>query len=215
MARLPHYLVTFSGILGTVSSPLETWSFGLRTATPDGFGDFVPQAYADGCRDAYVAGIDPLMPTDVLLRQTRVAAIDDTGKYMVGPDGAYMMANNTSGAGGSGAPRALPASAALAVTLTTARSGPTGKGRIFLPFPAVPIDSGDKLISVASADLVVNAVKTLINGINNVAGLPGVVVASSKGYHSPVTGIKVGRRPDVLRSRSRAQVENYRIASLP
>ena len=139
---------------------------------------------------------------------------------MIGADGKYVedarVVNVTDTMGGgaetNGAAYAR-AQTALAVSLVTGRRGPTGKGRFYLPCPTALHDD-TFLISAAAAEGVRASAVTLINDLNNLPGLDsfpsfGVVVASSKGYNTPVTGVRVGRVVDVIRSRRSSIAEAY------
>ncbi len=133
----------------------------------------------------------------------------------IGPDGRYLAAPRmveVNQAGGGGALR-YPFQIALAVSLSTERRGPSGRGRFFLPSPTFNLgaETGQfPTTEIADATL---AVRTFLNAVNDQPGLEGnaprVVVASSKGFNTDVTGVRIGTVPDTIRSRRRQLVETY------
>lgn len=105
-----------------------------------------------------------------------------------------------------------PPQVALAVSLETGRRGATGRGRFFLPCPGQGLGA-DLGVVPAAVDELETSVVQLINDLNNWPGVeaarPKVTVASSKGYNSDVTGVRVGHAFDTIRSRRRDLLERY------
>ena len=102
----------------------------------------------------------------------------------------------------------------LAVSLNTDRRGPSGKGRFFLPQPAVGINPADGFrMSATDAAAINGSVEEFVEALNNQPGIDWqdaqVVVASTKGYNTPVTSVRTGRRLDIVCSRANRISENY------
>lgn len=212
MAKPAHHRLTFSGVVGTSSAPIEQWSFGLSLsddATINAWDDLTIDAYASSMKDAYAANIDPIMQATTVLTEVRYACIGADGIHVrTRPDGSYVQGIWTGvDAGGLGA-IGMPLEVAIVATFDTARSGPRGRGRIFLPFPAFDVDTLSKRLNDVQAANIAGPVAELIRDVNS-AGDPVVSVVSKFGFVSPVTRVRVGRVPDVLRSRRRDAVEGY------
>jgi hypothetical protein len=163
---------------------------------------------------AFVTRPASLIPGRVELTRVKVASI--------GPDGLYTRDSWESdlpvvaGVAASGA--FMPAQVCMVASLMTGRRGPSGRGRMFLPCRALNIGT-DLGIPAADALGLAGSVSQLLNDINNEPGLDPaadqrVVVASSKGFSTAVTGVRVGRVPDVIRSRRAQLAENYQTAAL-
>lgn len=207
--------ITWSGIRGSVVAPLETWSFSLNTRPDplmDAFTEVQMKGVATAATTAYNAAWPPEMPSDVILTQTRVALLDGLGKTKVRADGSYRQGIDLQPISGGKALNYMPLQAALVVSLTTGRAGPSGKGRFFLPWPGFNPNTQDKRLSTTDTVTLMNAARAFIVAVNAIS-LP-VVVASSKGYLTDVTGLRVGRVPDTLRSRRRDALEAYETRSL-
>lgn len=217
MVRPAHTLVEFSGVFGAVISPIEEWSFGLRCS-----GTVLPENLATvalACETAYGEYFPPVMRQDVTLTRTRVANIkgqdsdDVAGRIARNADGSYQLADEAGSITGSGTSGAtLPTHVALAVSLTTARAGATGRGRIFVPFPSVAL-STSRLVETADAQGLATRFRDFVTTINAIGILGPVSVVSSKGYATPVNGVRVGRVPDTQRSRRNRRDEGYASAS--
>jgi len=70
------------------------------------------------------------------------------------------------------------------------------------------------LIAESDVNTIRARAATMLSDINNApgydsGGAPTVVVASTKGYNTPVTGVRVGRVMDTIRSRRRQLSESY------
>lgn len=217
MAKPSHYLITFSGIHGSVNAPAEEWAFTIKSgglAIPETVAGL--QQPADELSLLYATQLAGLFRTDQTLTRVRIAAFDgNTQRTALDGNGAYMQADADTPRPGIVVPSTsnrMPIQTSLCVSLDTARAGARGRGRFFLPWPAVGIEA-DFRISTVSRDLVADAVQAFLDGINNI-GLPGesnlqVSVVSSFGHITPVTGCRVGRVPDTMRSRRGDLLEDY------
>lgn len=214
-----HNRLIVSGIFGSIAQPSEIWSFSLKTGPRVFASDADRQSAAVALKDAYTTHLSPLLPSWVWATRFRVSQhLELTGDTSVNDQGGYNQADENVNVPGSGPSSTVyPLSTALCVSLTTNRDGPTGKGRFYLPMPAMAL-SGDFRISEANATEVATAAKNFIAAINGSVIAPGpeddVVVSSSKGYNSLVTGVRVGRVPDTMRSRRSAQLEGWSSVAL-
>ena len=211
----PHGKLTMSGTLGAQEGSPERWSMSL-SLRPSGWFNATDSA---GRREDIVADVKAFWarPASAIaniarLTQVKFAPIGVNGKYSGDPFVYDFLPVLAAGGG-----LLHPYNVSLCVSLTTARRGPTGKGRIFLPLPTLAVnDQG--LCGNAAVQGVAASVQTLLTALNNAPGLDvqdnEVVVASSKGYLSLVTGVRAGLVLDTVRSRRRALVENYG-ATLP
>jgi hypothetical protein len=218
MARPAHGLIRFSGIFkdGSSGGPIEQWVWGLRTAATAAAlteGDMVLKVSA--LKDLWSTQIGPHMPSYVTLTEVAIAAIGADGKQPVNSTGGYVGAHKqTFAVNGSRALSSRKATQdAVCVTLTTGRAGPTGKGRIFLPCPSADLGP-DLRLDVDEVTALGTGVRNMLENLRDDPTFAGVVVASSLGFLSPVTGIKVGRVVDTMRSRRRSLHEDYVVLPL-
>lgn len=199
----PHRRLTFEGIFGTLLAPVEEWSFRLTLApniVEDGNDAAVTSAAS-----AWTTHIAPLCRPTARLTRVKLARIGADGLYTDDPT-----VKDVDTAGTSAATAILPLQVALAISLTTARRGATGRGRIFLPAPGLSnLNATDGLISVPNQTQFATAAAAFIQAINGAPRLGNVVIASSKGYLTTVNGVRVGRVPDVIRSRRSKLQEVY------
>lgn len=193
-----HRRLTISGVFGTAAAPYERWSFRLNFGVGEA-GDLVPLA------DTAVANLTTLLAgikTDARVTEVKAASIDANGLYDADPEIRVLDSPGT-GTGGQPLPQV-----ALAVSLTTDRRGPTGRGRIYYPMPAADVGAGGTF-SAMYADTTAQRVASFLSALNQPAGFGNAVVASSKGYLTPVTGVRCGRVPDTMRSRRTSIPEDY------
>ena len=219
---VPHALVTISGIFGEYASPTEEWSVGLRFTGPVGATVAVYQAEANAVRAAWLQHMVGIFRPSVQATRFRVASINENGHVARGPEGQYLQADNiVQTIGTNASTQVMPLSTALVVGLDSDRAGPTGKGRIFLPFPGYPLDASFRL-ATASALGVANALTAYVRVLDapigpaedNLPGLGPLLVVSSKGYASEVRRIRCGTVPDTMRSRRGRQPEQYQSTTI-
>lgn len=213
MPRPAHTLYTWSGDLGATGGIVEHWSFSLRCTggvTPNEGG---LQTHANNATDAFLLTLLQQVGSNVHLTNVTVARVGADGKWATLPSGAYDKAEwNGLGTGAIAGVAPVPAQAALVVSLATARAGASGKGRFFLPVGRLALGA-DGRIDAARAQTFANAAADFIGRINAI-GEP-VSVVSSKGFSSPVTGVRVGRVIDTMRSRRSDIPEEYVTAPVP
>lgn len=215
MAKPAHTRVTFEGVVGTAAAPLERWSLNVNfpaDAEPLTGTQLVSDSVAEDAAGAWVASFQNDMPSDVVLTQVKVAHVNADGHVGLRADGSYAQGVWTGELAGEQPPQAMPLQTALCVSLVTARSGPTGKGRFFLPWPGYSVSTSTKILSEANATSAATLAVAFLNSLATSLTFPPQVV-SSKGYMSQVVGVRVGRVPDTMRSRREDLPEGY--VSLP
>lgn len=214
MPRPAHCLLTYSGVFGAASAPVEIWSWSMTFRDTADHGG-TTQALADKASALWDASVRTVTPGFLALTRTRVAFLGD-GQHVNQLDTGYDQADNlTSIQGSAGASGYLPLQTALAVSFYTARPGATGRGRAFLPLQGVALDQGDFIVSTSRAQAFADAVATIGRGMSTGPG-PVVgqhAVMSSKGYATDVTSYRCGRVPDTMRSRRNALKESYVIVA--
>lgn len=206
-----HIRITASGTFGETST-MERWSWRLNMSDPlasedpvddqDQMDDIVADITAFHSRPASMIGLHSR------LREIKVARIGPDGKYLEDPRIAAVNVN-----GGQNNPIVYPPQVALAVSLGSDRRGASGRGRFYLPGPVCSFSIVTGLVSVAEVEGVRGSVVTLIEALNNQPGVEGaapkVTIASSKGFNSDVTEVRVGRALDTIRSRRTSLLESY------
>lgn len=197
----PHSRLTFSGIFGPASLPLEEWAFRLN------MGPWTVQDVTAGlaaARDAFATHLAPRVNSIARLTQVKVASIGADGKYV---SDAVVLEADVPGTGTINT--STPLQITQAVTLDTARRGPTGRGRFYLPAPDTGIETQARVFSTTVTQTLADSAAMFISALNAIPEFQDVVIASSKGYLSPVTHVRVGRVPDTMRSRRRSMDEDY------
>lgn len=211
MVRPEHTLVTWRGDLVNPAggATLEQWSFGLRGPAGPVLAESNLNSAATQAKTAWTENLSSLFAVDIVLRGVEVARVGVDGRYRRREDGSFELGIDEGDISGTAAVAAYyPAQTALVASLSTARNGPTGKGRIFLPWVSAFGVGSDRLISVVDAQNVAGRVANFVEQVAT-AVLGEVQVVSSKGYASKVTGVAVGRVPDTMRSRRKDLIEDY------
>lgn len=226
MPKPAHTRVTFSGVFGTVAAPVEIWQCNINLGQVVFGSDAERATFATTCRNAWHNQITPIMANNVHLTRTRVAQVGADGHVTRNSVGGYNQADDvtvSTGAGTITSAGQKPLQSALAVSLHSLRAGPTGKGRIFLPWPNKQLQTTTFAMLAADGDDVATRVSALLTAIDIGVTYPAqgndqpggnVAVISSKGYGSIVTSVKVGLYPDTQTRRRGAVVEGYRSASV-
>lgn len=217
MPRPAHTAVTWKGIFGSVINEVEKWQFTLRfDQVLDIPSDNGRNVIASGCASAYTTTLGPIMSQDIVFQACEVRSIGPDGLEPRNGAGEFTGQGFAEGSvpGGSQGLARLPVQTALVVSLNTPRAGASGKGRVFLPWPMLQLDAGFR-ISGADGIKVLDAFEDFVGVLNGGIFDPGSLsVASSKGFMSPVTGLRVGLAPDTQRSRRGDLDEQYLTRSL-
>lgn len=211
MPKPAHTRVTFEGVIGDPGTPLEHWSFNLNFPA-DALGsegnDVVDNAIAAELAGAYENAWSTSMPLDTVLTVVKVGAVMANGHLALRGDGSYVQGRWEGSVEGATTVQPMPLQTACCISLVTLRSGPTGKGRFYIPWPAQMPEAATKRWPAATALGYANVAKGFLNAVGEIMTFPPHVV-SSKGYTTPVTAVRVGRVPDTLRSRREDLQEDY------
>lgn len=213
MPLLRHHRITWKGVIGSGASPIETWQFSLKAPDLEALTPANMTALALAGRTCYLENINQLMGSDVELRQVEVASIDVDGKYRTFGDGGYVQGfwNGSVVGQASQPPGRLPIQTALCVSLDSFRAGASGKGRFFLPWPALTLGAGYTI----TGDEAQRHAGILAEFVRDVSLISGPVsIFSNKGFASEVVRVRVGVAPDTMRSRRGDMVEAYRSVAI-
>lgn len=212
--------MTVSGILGPDSAPSEIWANNLSLVTGDGVFPTTRaqcQAIADSVKTPTNAFYGNVMTAQGKVTNIRIAMLGTDGRVLRDPDGAYLQADSAS-AVRTGLTARVPFQTALVVSLHTPFAGPTGRGRIYVPVPYVPIQDNGQF-GAADLSVVADAAKTWIDALNGahggynlstvVASQGSVVKALAPAFHHHTT-LSIGDVPDTQRRRRNALDEKDR-----
>jgi hypothetical protein len=150
--------------------------------------------------------------------------MDEIKWARIGPDGKYVgdavvVPVNVIGGTNAASPNPqYPHQISWTVSLGTGERGRSKRGRLYQPAPFTSSLAGG--LAPASDCLEVgNSFAQLVADLNNWPGIdenePEVVIASSKGFNTKVTEIRVGRALDTIRSRRRSIPESYETVVVP
>lgn len=222
MPFAPHMRMTALGRLGASG---ERFSYGLaltRSETPGWVPPLAEVSFQEVCEDlaadvvAFHSSAAVNLSGHAILEGVKFAAIGADGRYTSDPF-LVDVADTGGAAPFSGITDAILPQSALAISLNTARRGSSGRGRFYLPMPVVAV-GGDMVVPEVIRDNMAAAAQTFLNNVYNTPGIDVTdltpVVASTKGFLSAVTGVRVGRVIDTIRSRRRSIDEGYE-APLP
>ena len=222
MGKPDHTRISMIGVFaGTADATLEEWNWNLN-AQPMGFQD--PEdlaAAATTISAAYATHLNSFYRSAIRLTRVRVAQLDDQGRVYQTTEGAYRQGDDdTLRVGTSSSSLVYPTQSAVAVSLGTERAGPSGKGRCFLPAPAIALGSSDFRLPTTNVDTLAQAMADFVvscsGALATINTSPALVsVVSSKGFVSPVTKVRVGRVLDTQRRRRGDMVEDYREVAIP
>lgn len=208
MTVVPHRLITASGTLGLGSAPVEAFSFGLRVKAT---ADSTLQADVDALWTAYAAffgSAGARISSMAQLRQLKISDVAATGLVAGTP-----VVHTGLQAGGNTTRNPFPPQVSLAVSLTTGVRGARNRGRFYLPMPVQALDASTLLLSATERDDLEVELLTLLRAVNTRLkhGSDGLSIISSFGTSTAVTGFRVGRAYDTIRSRRRSVNETYDI----
>ncbi len=217
MPYAPHVRMSALGRLGALAGG-ERFSYSISLAPVEGNG-FIPlgpnqAVWNDMAADlrAFHVGVATKISQRAVLEEVKFASIGADGKYVEDP----VVVDIVDAPGGyTGMPEGafIPPQSALVVSLNTDRRGRTGRGRFYLPMPGCDITPDTLQIGEGNRDGIQASAAAFLSNIMNAPGLDvldlRVVVASTKGYNSTVTGVRVGKVLDTVRSRRRQLQETY------
>ncbi len=214
MVFAPHYRVTALGRLG--DSP-ERFSYSVNMAKGDAsplpFLNPNDDVYADIAAEVKAFHGSPAMLISgyAVLEEVKIAHIGADGRYVT--DAVIVdVADQAGGVPSSPGVDFVAPQVALAVSLGTDRRGASGRGRFYLPMPTTPMGSQFVIPDVAR-DAAQARLATFVESLGNQPGFDvldlRVVVASTKGFNTSVTSVRVGRVLDTVRSRRRSILEDY------
>jgi hypothetical protein len=202
MVRAAHTRITWTGTFGPLAGPVETWQTSLLTAWASGDGPQDVDAatitgQANSLYNAFKSTIIPIMGGQITLRSCSYRRYDGTGHEAKGLQGQYVFRGDSTLGPDSGLGAATPiypTSAALVVSLQSAKAGSRGKGRCFLPMPPYALAT-DHRITPTQQTNAGDAAVAWINAVNAIVGAEGkVAVFSSDG----TAGAGCRRRGDML-----------------
>lgn len=152
---------------------------------------------------------DMLIPNYFVLQWLKAATVRPDGTYP--PDSEPVYSTGTTQAGWATSSTRYPLQTACVATLTTDRvRGLGSKGRMYLPPMADPLQSTDHRWPATVTQPRANGTVNLINSINlESTGKVCVMSRVGAGVTNVVTGIEVGNRPDIQRSRDKTVPETY------
>jgi hypothetical protein len=213
MPKPSHTRLTWKGVFGTSSAPAEEWQFSLSTTyDPTALSTQARTALADALKLTYTTKLAGVLHQGIVMTSAEFRRYAPGGLEPRATDGSFSgqgFSTVSAGVAGGLGGVLYPPQVALVVSLVTPRPGATGKGRFYLPIGghAITVDSGF-ILPQQNADILADAVRDFLNTVSTDIGAP-LVVVSSMGYTSPVTGMKIGRVLDTHRSRRARMKEAY------
>lgn len=206
----PHIRLSWKGTFVNAGAIVEEWDWSLKTTQPTAPLDAPTLlARAKTMVDIWTATMGLNQQAQIVLTECVYAVTGADGKVQHFPDGSFVQGKaEVQVAGLNTAGSVMPLQTALVVSLMTARPGGSGRGRFFLPWQNSAAVGLDFRMNVSEVDAVVTNATALIEKVNAM-GSP-VVINSSKGLNTPVTGVRIGRALDTMRSRREKVAESYR-----
>lgn len=223
MTVQPHTRVTFSGIFGATTAPVEEWMFNLSAGTFPNRSTTDLEAAAAACGTAWTTHLASLYWPSTVLQRVRVADLNADGHVLRRTSGAFIQGDhvqNRPGTATGGTENRFPLSTALCVSLGTALPGQAGKGRFYLPWPSYTGIGTDYRLAASTADDIATKCKAFVNALT-VALQADVSVSAASSATSgkqatltPVDFVRIGRVPDTMRSRRSRMLEGYSVQTL-
>jgi hypothetical protein len=185
---------------------IDTFQFGLHLLQAGGNVEDAVAAYAaavdllwNGDGDT-VSGVSQYYSADTVLQSHVATALDpSTGKNT-------SQALSPTSLAGTGVTEALPGEVALCVSTRTGVPTRAGRGRFFLPAPAVATMSAGIFSNSLPTDAAAGAAAALNSLIT--AGYPAVIYHSSTLSFTAISSVDCGNVPDVQRRRRNKLVES-------
>lgn len=194
-----HLRLTLSGVFGTALAPYE--SFTMRVNVLPTFTNLQTGLAQAGVNA--LPGLAGIMKNEARFTEVKAAAIGPNGLYSGDPVVTLVDVPGTRVDG------VAIAQVSVVASLLTARRGASGRGRIYIPMPGFNVSATGGVYALGSVENMRAGVVAFLDNINAFGGGPRVCIASSKGYLSVITGVKVGRVPDTIRSRRTSIPEAY------
>jgi hypothetical protein len=210
--------VTFSGRLGNIGGVApEIFQFGMAFSNPVASpfltrGDLPPIALAMTTR---WQGLAVAIHSFVTLKRVRIALMGDDGKVVREGSGAFVQGDADVTIGGATAGFLHAPQIALVHTLQSGFPGPTGRGRFYLPSPAVEIEPSTGVMTALNAQAFADRARVFLNAITGdmraakpaidlVVPSGGSVTRALPPQLHKVTSVQVGRALDTQRRRRNA-----------
>jgi hypothetical protein len=151
----------------------------------------------------------------VMMSATAATDKDGKGGNMAQsfPTQWFMWPAGTGPHGIEGSP-SLPYEVATAVSLQTDYRGPSGRGRLYLPPPAVQGVGAGGILNATHVGGALGGVLAVINAIKANTPYVALVVSPRRLFLHTITSINVGRVPDSQRRRRRSQSEARTVAPI-
>lgn len=213
MAYPNHNLLTIFGDLFDGDDSVEEWSINLRLC-----GSLTTAADPEE-NDALAAVIsswftgspmDTITHSGIRLVGFKHNAIGSNGRFET-PEEPNTYTYTTPVAGYAGNTPNLPPQVALVVSLMTPKVGKSYRGRVYLPCGGGLVQNRF-FVASSTPGTIAAAFADFIDGINTVtesANGTKVSIVSSKGFYTPVTGVRVGNVYDVQRRRAKGLYQTY------
>ncbi len=205
----PHIRLSWRGTFVNAGAIVEEWDWSLKTTQPTAPLDpptLLSRAHS--MVDIWAATMGLHQQSQIVLTECIYAVTGADGKVQHFPDGSYVQGKaEVQVAGLNTAGSIMPLQTALVISLMTARPGASGRGRFFLPWQSAGSLGLDFRLNLSEMQPLAADATALINKVNAL-GSP-VVINSSKGLNTPVTGVRIGRALDTMRSRREKVSESY------
>lgn len=219
MANYPfHNLLTIFGDLWDGDDQVDEWAINLRLCGP--FATAAKPADNPELADAITGWWNGTAMKSITASGTRILGFKHNA---IGTDGTFETpeAPNTHTFptpldGNAANTRHMPPQVSLVASLTTPKVGKSYRGRIYLPCPAGTISNRFYVNSSTPGTIATTTAQFLsaLNAITEASNGTRVCIVSSKGFYTPVTGVRVGSVYDTQRRRSNALFEQYTSAAV-
>jgi hypothetical protein len=198
-------------------------SLGFGGGLPGGGGTPASfEALAQAMVPPWASRMPSIVSSRVALTEVKASFVGDDGLVFRDADGGFVQGVAPANTRGTQTP-VYPSQVSLAVTLDTAFKGAVGRGRYYVPGIGQQVLTKGVLTDAASAGIA-GQMANFVRDVNAAAVAEGVgpvviasggsVVKSQAPALRPVTGIRVGSRLDVIRSRANALDERYAVVAL-
>lgn len=190
--------VTKLTVSGTLASGVERFAFSLYFT---GYPQYPASGYFDAngldLSTSWVAFRDKVL---ALNRPDMAITAYDVYYYMGGVAVSHQSAvvNHPGITNGTN----MPLQMACVLTLRSALSTRSGRGRIYLPATAQPLQTANYLMTAAPVNACVDALATWFTFIKSVSPLAAVVVSQTHSNTQPIVSVDANLVPDTQRRRA-------------